>query len=117
MKIKFNGKEISFDTILKYHKIGHKDNISVRNGILQINGNNVIQSDRYDIKIEIEGDCGNINTNGSVTVTGNAGNIDTTGSVSVGNDCNDIDTTGNVTVYGNVKGDIDTVGRVTVKGK
>ena len=53
MKIKFNGKEISFDTILKYHKIGHKDNISVRNGILQINGNNVIQSDRYDIKIEI----------------------------------------------------------------
>ena len=117
MKIKFNGKEISFDTILKYHKIGHKDNFSVKNGILQINGNNVIESDRYNIKIEIEGDCGDINTTGSVTVTGNAGNIDTTGSVSIGKDCNDIDTTGNVTVYGNVKGDIDTVGRVTVKGK
>ena len=42
IKIKFNGKEISFDTILKYHKIGHKDNISVRNGILQINGNDII---------------------------------------------------------------------------
>lgn len=117
MKIKFNGKEISFDKILKYHKIGHKDNISVRNGILQINGNDIIESDIYNIKIEIEGDCGDINTTGSVTVMGNAGNIDTTGSVSVGKDCNDIDTTGSVTVYGNVKGDIDTVGRVIVKGK
>ena len=117
MKIKFNGKEISFDTILKYHKIGHKDNISVINGILQINGNDIIQSDRYNIKIEIEGDCRDINTTGSVTVVGNAGNIDTTGSVSVGNDCNNINTTGNVTVYENVKGDINTVGRVTVKGK
>lgn len=117
MKIKFNGKEISFDTIIKYHKVGHKDNISVRNGMLKINGNNVIQSDRYNIKIEIEGDCGDINTTGSVIVTGNAGNIDTAERVSVGKDCNDIDTTGNVIVYGNVKGDIDTVGRVTVKGK
>lgn len=77
-------------------------NVSIINGKIIVDGELLSSFNNYDIKIEIYGDCGNIETTGNVIVNGN---------------CKDIDCNGNVTCYGDIQGDIDCNGNVSLKRK
>ncbi len=95
-RITINGKTLS---------VAGGASVSVINNKLFINGKVVNDLQQYEvknIKITIEGDCGNINTTGDVTVKGN---------------CKDIDCNGSVTCYGDINGDIDCNGSVSLKKK
>lgn len=75
-------------------------NISIVNGKIKVDGNTLYEEHNQNIYIEVQGNCGNIDTTGNVTVNGNCENID----------CN-----GSVTCYGDINGDIDCNGNVSLK--
>ena len=91
--ITINGKTI----------VSSGDTIIVKNGKV-ISDGITIQDNLYgDVEITIDGDVGDIEASGSVTVNGNV-----KGS---------IDAMGNVTVSGDVDGDIDCTGNVKLNKK
>lgn len=78
---------------------------------ITISNNNIIIDDEmfnlkdyagesYNIEVVVDGDCNDIDTNGSVTVHGN---------------CRDIDANGSVVCYGDILGDIDCNGKACLK--
>lgn len=88
--ITINGKTI----------VSSGDTIIVKNGKV-ISDDVTIQDNLYgDVEITIDGDVGDIEASGSVTVNGNV-----KGS---------IDAMGNVTVSGNINGDVDCMGNIRI---
>lgn len=77
-------------------------NVSIINGKVIVDGKSLSTFSNYDVKVEIYGDCRDIDTTGNVIVNGS---------------CNDIDCNGNVICYGGIKGDIDCNGNVSLKRK
>lgn len=77
-------------------------NISVVNGKVKVDGTTIFEEHNQDIYIEVNGDCGDIDTNGNVTINGN---------------CKDIDCNGSVICYGDINGDIEANGNVSLKRK
>lgn len=87
------------------------NNIAVRNGEVIVDGE-IVATNIGNNKIIVNGDCGDIDCNGSVEVSGNSGSIDCGGSCEVNGDVSgNIDAGGSVTC-GNVNGDIDCGGSV-----
>lgn len=71
-------------------------------------------SNQVQFPVKIIGSVQEINTVGRVDVhDGNSGNINTTGAVSVNGNSGSINTIGSVKVTGDVSGYIETVGKVT----
>ena len=77
-------------------------NVSVINGKIKVDGKTIFEEHNQDIYVEVNGDCGDIDTTGNVTINGN---------------CKNIDCTGNVTCYENINGNIDCTGNVSLKRK
>ena len=75
-------------------------NISIINGKVKVDGKTIFEEHNQDIYVEVQGDCGNIDTTGNVTINGN---------------CKNIDCTGNIFCYGDINGDIDSTGNVSLK--
>ena len=73
-------------------------NVSVINGKIKVDGKTIFEEHNQDIYVEVNGDCGDIDTTGNVTINGN---------------CKNIDCTGNVTCYENINGNIDCTGNVS----
>lgn len=91
--ITINGKTI----------VSSGDTITVKNGKVISDGVTIQDNLCGDVEITIDGDVGDIEASGSVTVNGNV-----TGG---------IDTTGNVTVCGDINGDIDCMGSIIMNKK
>lgn len=75
-------------------------NISINNGKVKVDGKTIFEEHNQDIYVEVNGNCGDIDTTGNVNVSGN---------------CKNIDCTGNVTCFGDINGDIDCTGNVSLK--
>lgn len=131
-KCRINGIDINGKLGIDYVKT-----ISINNGRIIINGqdrtddvfkNKVSSQSSKDLKdyplsitelkIEVTGSTGEIESSGNVQVTGNVnGPINTNGTVEVGgNIIGNIDTNGTVHINGSVHGSIDTNGPVYVGG-
>ena len=91
-------------------------NISIQNGDIYVDGKPLGEDVGRNVTIIIEGDCGNIDTTGSVEVRGSCRNIDCGGSASIGGDVEgNVDAGGSVTC-GNINGDVDAGGSIRCKG-
>ncbi len=89
-------------------------NITIRNGKVQIDGNDVTPADEKVITITVEGNVNKLQVDAceSCTITGEVKSVSTmSGDVEINGNCSgDIDTmSGDVTVSGHCDGDIDSM--------
>lgn len=111
-RITINGRTITCNGNGTY--IGNVGNMSIINGRIIVDGKEITKLESNSNTIIIEGDCGNIEADGSVEVRGNCKNIDCGGSVN----CKDV--SGHVNCgcsvnCGNVDGDVSCGGSLSMK--
>lgn len=95
-----------------------KNNISIINNKLYINGKEYIFDDKGISDLEIKGEVEALETDCSISINGNvSGDVDVGGSINiVGDVTGDIDAGGSINITGSHKGDIDAGGSVLIKG-
>lgn len=88
------------------------NNIVISNGDIIVNGNHVYKSDCETIKLEINGDPVNVQSDGSVNVTGSIkGNARVSGSLKCGDIGGNVNVSGSVHC-GNISGSCSACGSV-----